>query len=242
MSDFTHALEAYQRVDPAGWVALYRVIPMGLGLLLAAVGLFLLLFGSERAVSRVVALPLGVAVGFFIAPVLVEANLKLGLTAGQIALISAGVLGVLGFAFPPAAIFFAAGLPAGLLAGKLVGRSDYWMAFLPAFFVCGLLAALMHRHVAALLSSMVGAWALVLGLLAGLHQVNGISQTVAATPWAVIAAAGFFALAGAVFQLSRPPPEERAKKKQEQDLAKRKAAEQKALEKRWASYTDNRNR
>ena len=58
----------------------------------------------------------------------------------------------------------------------------------------------------------------------------------------MVAAAGFFALAGAVFQLSRPAPEEQEKLKQERFLQKKRAAEQKAVEKRWASYTTNRNK
>jgi len=241
MSDLTHALSAYERLDPAGWVALYRLMPGWLGWCVAAGGFILMLFGSERALFRGVAAPLGAAAGYFLVP-LGTTLLKGGPLPEYVRLIAAGVLGGVGFALPPASLFFLAAIPAGLLSSRLLSGSDVLLAFLPAFVVGGAVAAVLYRQVGALLTAAVGAWGLVLGLLAGLTPWTSLPQTVAAMPWAVVAAAGCFALAGAALQLSRASPEERAKRKQEQSLAQRKISEQKALEKRWSNYTPNRNK
>jgi hypothetical protein len=222
MSNLTQALAAYKTFDPAGWVALYRVIPMGVGLALIALGLVFLLFGNGQLL-RVIAAPLGAAVGYFFAPVA-----------------AAVAVGVLGLILPSGALFVAVGVPVGLVAGQLAGPADWLLGFLPGFVVGGLVAAVLSEQVGALVSSMAGAWLMVIGLLSSLHQVRGLSQTMAAQPLVVLAAAGFFALAGAVFQLSRPAPEEAAKRKQEKQEAKRRAAEKRALEKRWASYSTGR--
>jgi hypothetical protein len=235
MTDFTRALAAYKTYDPSGWVALYRVIPMGVGIALAVAGGVLLLFGSGKLL-RFVAAPLGAAVAFFLAPVVAQ-KLNLGMPAGQVALAAAVAVGVLGLALPAGALFVAVGLPAGLVGGQLAGPSDWLLGFAPAFVVAGLVAALLSEQVGALVSAAVGAWVLVIGLLSALHPVRGISQTLAAQPMGVLAAAGFFAMAGAVFQLSRPPPEEVAQMKQQKREAKKRAQEQRALEKRWAKYS-----
>lgn len=235
MNEITHALEAYRTFDPAGWVALYRALPMWLGAVLAAFGAFLLLFGGGRA-FRVVSGPLGALVGFFFAPVLAS-KLQLGLSAGAVSLVAAAAIGFLGIIVPPGALFFALGLPAGLAAGQLAGPSDWLLGFAPAFLVAGIVAALLSRYIAAVVSALVGAWVFVIGMLAALHQVGGISQTIAATPWGVIVAAGLFGLAGAVYQLSRPPPEVAEQLRMDELQERKRASEQRALEKRWANYT-----
>ena len=80
----------------------------------------------------------------------------------------------------------------------------------------------------------MGAWLLVIGALAALHQFVGLVATVANQPWGVIIAAGLFALAGSVYQIAvRPSPEEMDKIRGEKEKLKLRKAEQKALERRW---------
>jgi hypothetical protein len=147
----------------------------------------------------------------------------------------------LGFLFPPSAIFLTVGVAVGLLAGQLAGPSDWLLGFLPAFLVCGTVASAFHRYVASVVSSAVGAWLLVIGLLAALHQAGGVVASVAAQPWGVVLAAAFFAVAGAVYQIAvRPTPEEALRLKQERARVKQKVEEKRALEKRWAHYSDRK--
>ncbi len=233
---FFQAFAAYRALDPAGWVGIYRHVPAGAGVVAAIAGLALLLVGGGRA-FRVVAGPVGALAGFAWAPGVAE---KLGVTGldPQVAAGAAVALGVLGLGFPPGAVFFAFGLPAGLAVGGFVARSDFMIGFAPAFLLVGAASAFFHRYVACVAASMVGAWLLLIGLLAALHQVGGVVGAVTAQPWGVILAAALVAIAGSVFQLAvRPSPEEAERRQVETAIAKRKAADQTALEERWANYS-----
>ncbi|MHB8872087.1 MAG: hypothetical protein ACYC8T_00225 [Myxococcaceae bacterium] len=238
--DFEQAFRAYRTFDPAGWVGIYRHVPMGAGIVAVAVGFILLLFGGGRA-FRLVAGPLGAVVGLMWAAVVAN---KFGVT-GLDAKVSAGAaiaLGVLGFALPPGAIFFAFGIPAGLAAGEMAGPTDFILGFVPGWLLVGTLAAAFHRHIGAVAASLVGAWLLLIGMLSALHQVGGVVNAVTAQPWGVLIAAALFAVAGSVYQIAvRPSPEEGEKLKAERTRAKRKVAEKKALEQRWANYSDKKD-
>lgn len=239
MSEWAQVLEAYQTSNPAGWVGVYRFLPIYAGILLAGLGVVLLLFGGGRA-FRVVAGPMGALVGLLWAPVVFD---KLGLTLAPkvVSTISAAGLGAMGFLFPPGAVFFAFGLPVGFLAGQLAGQSDWLLGFVPGFLVTGMVAAVFHRHIGAVASSLAGGWILAIGLLATLHMVPGLPEAVAAQPWGVIVAAVLFGVAGSVYQLAaRPPPDEAERMKLEKRRAKRTEAEKKALEERWANYSSRR--
>lgn len=208
MEDFLQALQAYQRLDPAGWVSLYRLVPLEAALVMCAVGVALVLFGGGR-LFRAVAGPLGMLLGLTLTDTLL---LKLGLPAPSARLpqLVAAVLAAVGFIFPPAVLFLCLALPVGLLAGELAGREQYLLGFCPGFVVGGLIALGLHRLVSALLASALGAWLLTLGTLAALRSsfLNPV-QAVASYPLALLAAAGLVAIGGTVFQvLLRPPPEE----------------------------------
>jgi len=239
--DFQQALGAYRSFDPAGWVGIYRHVPMGAGIVAVAVGVLFLLFGGGKA-FRVVAGPLGAVVGFVWAPMVAN---KFGVTGidPKLAAGAAIGLGVAGFVFPPVVIFFAFGIPAGLAAGEIAGPSDFLLGFVPACLLVGTLAAAFHRHIGAVAASIVGAWIFLIGMLSSLHQVGGVANAVAAQPWGVIIAAALFAVAGSVYQITvRPAPEEAEKLKMEKARLKRKVAEKKALEKRWANYSSEKKK
>jgi hypothetical protein len=238
LEELLKALEPYQRWDPEGWVAVYSKLPVVAAVVMIALGLVMLLFGSGR-MFRVVAGPIGALVGFVWAPILAQ-RFGFGAAQGQIRTVAAGVLFGLGVLFPPAATFFAAGVPAGLIAGEIAGSNDWALGFVPAFIVVGALGVAMHRYIGAIASSAVGSWLLVLGALAVMPGAGWVKQ-VAAQPWGLLVAAFLFTLAGSVYQLFvRLSPEERDKMKAERAAAKSKLKHQKDLEDRWANYSKNR--
>ncbi|HLM45399.1 MAG TPA: hypothetical protein VK458_16115 [Myxococcaceae bacterium] len=233
MEPYLQALKVYQTFNPSGWVAIYRLLPMWAGIIACAVGLALLLFGGGR-LFRVLAGPLGALIGLAWTGV-VMTKFGLGMDPRN-PTIAALVLMLLGFLFPPAIVFLGVGIPVGLLGGELAGPGDYLIGFVPGLLLGGLVAAVLHRHVSAILSSLVGAWLLVIGALAALHQFGGLVTAMANQPWGLIIAAGLFALAGSVYQIAvRPSPEEAERQEAERQRLKQRKAEQKALQKRWGA-------
>jgi hypothetical protein len=228
------ALKSYQELNPQGWVSIYRLLPMWAGIVCCALGLVLLLVGGGRA-FRLVAGPVGALIGLTWTAVVAS---KFGLSMTEfdprMPSLVAAVLAVVGFLAPPAIAFLGVGIPLGLLAGQLAGPQDFLLGFLPTLLIAGVVGGLLHRVVGAVVASVVGAWVLVIGALAALHQFGGLVTAVANKPWGVIIAAGLFALAGSVYQLAvRPSPEEADRIRAEKERLKLRKAEQKALERRW---------
>lgn len=227
------ALKTYQTFNPSGWVGIYRVLPMWAGIACCVLGLLLLLFGGERVLFRVVAGPLGAVMGLLWTGVVLT---RLGMTDLDPRLPSgvAAALLALGFLFPPAITFLGIGLPLGLVAGEIAGANDFMLGFGPAFILGGCVGAFLHRVVASVVASAAGAWLLVIGALAALHQFGGVVAAVASQPWGVIIAAVLFAIAGSVYQLLvRPSPEEIEKARAEREKQRVREEEQRRLEKRW---------
>lgn len=239
METFLRALEAYQRFDPAGWVQLFRLFPWWAGALLIAVGVLMMLFGGGK-LFRVVAGPIGAGVGFLWAPV-VATKIGFAPQAAQARIVATIAIAGMGFLYPPAATFFAFGIPMGMVAGEMAGVNDWMLGFIPGLFFGGVLAMAAHRYIGAIASSLVGAWLLVLGLLALLRPVTALVESVAQQPWGVLIAALLFAVAGGVYQLFvQLSPEAREALKQEKRKAKQKLAENKAIEKRWQNYSKDK--
>ncbi len=233
MEGLIQALKAYQTFNPSGWVALYRLLPMWAGIVCCVFGVTLLLAGGGKLLFRLLAGPIGAVLGLWWTPV-ITAKLALPELDPRLPGIAAAVLLALGFLFPPAITFLGVGIPLGLVAGQIAGPQDFLLGFAPGFIIGGLVGALLHRPVSVLVASAVGAWVLVIGALAALHQFGGLVAAVASRPWGVIVAAGLFAIAGAVYQLAvRPAPEVADKQKAERERLKQRQAEQRALEKRW---------
>lgn len=229
--DLPQVLSAYRSFNPAGWVAVYRVMPTWLGIVCVVLGVVLLLVGGGKF-FRFVAAPAGAVIGFLWAPV-VAARFGVQVPENTVGLIGAAVVAVGSFVIPPVAVFVGVGLPAGFFAGNLAGANDWMLGFLPGFLAVGTVAALFTRWIGAVLASAAGAWMLVIGMLASLHFI-GIVAAVASQPWGVILAALLFAIAGSIYQLFvRPSPEDAEKLKLEKHKAKRRLQEKRALEKRW---------
>ncbi len=235
MDQLTRALEPYQHLDPHGWVGVYRFLPLWGGVTALAVGVLMAMFGGRR-LFRLVAGPLGAFVGqAWAAPLTVRFGF--GAYASQATLASTIILAGAGFVWPPIVVFFAFGVPAGLIGGQLAGHNDWILGFGPGFVLGGALGLVMNRLVGVILSAIVGGWVAVLGLMATLNPFTSLVSRVAGTPITVISLAACVALAGGVYQLFVRPTEEAAKARQVEDaLAKRRAKEQKAAEARWNRY------
>jgi hypothetical protein len=231
---WSKALEAYRSFNPAGWVSAYKLFPMWAGLVLVVLGVLFLIFGGGR-VFRLVGGPIGAAIGYLWTPMIME---KLGISVQPeaIALAGAAFLGVMGFVFPPGLVFFAVGVPAGLVGGEFAGK-DWILGFAPVCFLGGMVGAFAHRVIASAVSSLVGAWLVVIGMLAALNSFGTMVAMVTQQPWGVIIAAVLFAVAGTVYQIAvRPTPEEAEEATMARAVAKKKAEDKKALEKRWGKY------
>ncbi len=238
METLQRAFEPYRHYDPLGWVGLFRYLPVWAGLITMVLGALMMLFGGGK-LFRVVAAPLGALIGMIWVPTVVG-RLGISAPAQQVTLAAAITLAVVGVLFPPGVVFFAFGMPIGLIAAQLVGPTDWLLAFLPGFIIGGAVGIVLHTVVSSILSAAVGAWALVLGLLAVLNPFVGSVGTLAQTPVVVFAITACFAVAGAAYQLLlRGPPEELEKHKRERQLLRKKLKEDRALEKRWANYTKN---
>lgn len=235
MEWFTRIADAYRTVDPGAWVGAFRLLPVWAAAVAIATGLLLLLLGGG-APFRFLAGPVGALVGALTGP-LVAARLGSTVEPRAIALGAAATLATLGFLVPQAVTFLTVGVLAGLLGGRLAGKDDWVLGFFPALLILGVVGLVLHRFFAAIVSSAVGAWLFCLGVLAAVRSLGAFSEAVAARPLGVVAAAVLFTVAGAVYQLAvRLSPEERAKRSGERVRAKKREAEDEALEKRWGKF------
>lgn len=239
MDQLESAFEPYRHFDPVGWVGVFRFLPVWGGLIAMAVGTLMLLFGG-RTLFRLVAGPLGALIAAIWAVPLAQ-RLGIHMSLRQVSMIASAVLFVAGIAFPPIVVFFAFGVPAGLVGGELAGANDWALGFGPCFLVGGGLGVVMHRVVGAVLSAAVGAWTAVIGLLATLSPFISAMGWFSANPVVVICFAAIVAIAGGIFQIFvRPSDEEAKNRKLEKAIAKKKAREQKALEERWEKYNKSK--
>lgn len=235
METLERAFEPYRHLDPLGWVGVFRFMPVYGGLAAILLGVAMMLFGG-RQLFRLVAGPLGALIATVWA-VPLASRLGFGGSLKQISMVATiGLFGA-GLLWPPFVVFFAFGVPAGLLGGQLAGPNDWILGFGPGFLVGGAAGIAMHRFVGALLSAAAGAWLTVLGLMAALNPFTSGVAWLANNPVAVLSLAGCFAIAGTVYQLYVRPSDEEAKAlRLERSLAKQRAKEQKAAEERWAKY------
>ncbi|MFZ5470493.1 MAG: hypothetical protein ACOZIN_13740 [Myxococcota bacterium] len=239
--DLTRALHAYRTLDPIGWVSAYQVLPPWAGLLMMGVAVALLLAGGGK-LFRVVAGPIGALAGLLWAAPIASRLGAVG-SPNTFSVAAAVALGVLGSAVPASAVFFTFGVPGGLLAGELAGPDDWLLGFLPGFFVVGAFAAMFTRYIGTVAASAVGAWLFVLGTLSAVHGLGGLAALAVHQPYGVLGAALILAVAGSVYQLVvKPTPEEVERIKAEKARQKLAKEQKKAVEKRWASYSEKRKK
>jgi hypothetical protein len=221
------ALRPYQHLDPDAWVHVVGSMPVWLAMGLVGLGWYLLAAHGTRIAGALLA---GVAGLTWVPHVLNE----FGLMSHErlSAAMSLLVLGTLAFFFRPTAAFLIWGIPAGLLAGAWVGSLDYPAAFLPAFLLVGLAAAMFFKESQAVAGAMLGGWLAVMGAarLLGLSPAKSSQMTV----MPLLEAAGTAALLSLTFHLSWRGARERWRLLTAYRSAKQaRAQDRKALEERW---------
>ena len=223
--------------DPHEWIAMCRALPLWQDGLLVFFGLAFLAFGAARALRFSAALLGAFSTALLLPSVLQQVGVSVSLTPTVVAGIATALACALAFS-PPAGIFLAVGLPAGMLAAMVAGPSDWFLGFVPAFLLLGAVAALWTRPAAALLSSFWGAMAASVGILAALQKLAQAAQSHQAEQtflWVSVFCLACIGIASQLFIQSSP--EETEKRKRERDGEKRRRAEQQALEERWANYS-----
>ncbi|MBX7115391.1 MAG: hypothetical protein K1X64_13770 [Myxococcaceae bacterium] len=240
MADFSRTFDDYRSLEPSGWVSVFTRLPWWAGVLAVLLGLALLFYGGGQRAFRIVAVPLGAAMGWLLTP-WVAIRMGYPAKAQAVQVICAVAFSALGAWSPVAITFLAVGMPAGFLAGEFVGPQDWVLGFMPAFLLTGTLGAMGHRFLSAVTSAVVGAWCVVIGTLSALRAAGVMADALSGHPWGVIFTASLFAVAGAVYQVGvRPSPQEVEERRFEEAQAKRREQERLALEKRWASYSNRK--
>lgn len=233
------AWDALHRLDAAAWVGLSKFFSLPLAYGAVALGVVLVLAGSTR-LFRAVAIPLGflgahitlTAVARFPVGLLASLPEVVGILLA-VALASAGAL------WPKVSTAGSAGIVFFGVASLYVGRSDvWWLAFTPGL-VGITLGMVLHRHVAAVLSSLLGAGPLALGVLRLAQEwAPDLATRAAAAPWLCVLSAGAVAFAGTIFQVVWiPSPEKAAVDKLKKVEARRLKRDKKDVESRWAQYS-----
>ncbi|MCL2011519.1 MAG: hypothetical protein FWG75_01850 [Cystobacterineae bacterium] len=209
----------------------------GAGLAIAT-GLCFLTIGQGVAFRCVAAL-MGAVIGLaWSKPVIVQLALPDFAGSEQV---YAAVLGVIGLSIPAAILFLVLAIPAAFACLTYSGLKNPLLGFVPAFLVGGAIGLILEHHIRAFVASALGAWMLVLGILSTLYGLGWISNSVLDSPWAILGAIAFLAIAGTLLQMSlRGHKQQRARLKAEKERLKTLAEDKVALEKKWSSYSKNK--
>jgi hypothetical protein len=151
------------------------------------------------------------------------------------------VLGAVGLSIPEAVLFLVFAIPAAFASMTYLGLKNPLLGFVPAFLLGGAVGLILQNHIRAFVASALGAWMLVLGVLASLYRLEWVSQSVLGSPRAIWGAIVFLTLAGTLFQMSFQSKQRwRARRKVEKARLKTLAEDRAALERKWASYSKDR--
>jgi hypothetical protein len=203
-------LDAYQTLEPARWVAVYRELPWWAGALAAALGAFLVVAGGGPA-FRLVAAPAGAVMGFVWGPAL-AARFAVDAPSEAVAWIAAAIICAASFVIAEVAVVVAFGVPAGLVGAHIAGSDRWTLGFLLGLAVGGTVGVLLARPVACISASSVGAWLFVLGALAALQPIAPWAASAARAPWAVLLVASVVAIGGSIYQLFLRRSERRSRR------------------------------
>lgn len=232
-ANWTALFQIFRSFQPSDLVGVHQWLPLWLAALFVVIGVACLLLGNGRSFRFIAGPMAGLAGTLWLPMVLV----RVGLPAETVSFSAAagGALFVLGVLTPPFALFFFVGLPAGLVAGHFAGPDVFLLAFTPAFVVAGTLAAMFHEAVAAVATSVLGAWLTVLGALRlGSFLWPWLSEVAQRQAWAAFLIGGFLATAGTLYQIViKRTGFETRRRTIEEMKAQRRVTEKRALEKKW---------
>jgi hypothetical protein len=220
--------------DPGRFVALAKDLPLGVAIALTIAGLIACLLGARRYVFRILLAPLAIAVGLALGP---KATPLLHVSPKLASYIAGGAGGTAALLFPPVVLFCCFGILGALLGAELAGPQDYWIGFIPGFILAGALSLIVHRIVAVLVSSLIGAAMFVLGLL-GLVSFTSFAPLIFGAPVLCLGLAGCVAVVAMGFQFKFGPSsdEEREKARSNKLRDKELAKDAKARTKRFKEY------
>jgi len=217
------------------WLETLFYWPLWGAALAIALGLCFLTVG-QGFVFRLVAALMGAVIGFaWSKPVIHQLALPDFANSEQV---YAVLLGIVGLSIPEAVLFLILAIPAAFACVAYLGLKNPLLGFVPAFLVGGALGLILKNHIRAFIASALGAWMLVLGILASFYRLGWISNRVLENPWAILGAIALLALSGTFFQLNfYGKKQRRARRKAEKVRLKTLAEDKAALEQKWSNYS-----
>ncbi|MCL2178260.1 MAG: hypothetical protein FWC28_07100 [Proteobacteria bacterium] len=224
----------YGQWNPQAWLETLLHWPFWGAVLATALGLCFLIVGQGFAFRLVMAL-MGALIGFaWSQPVIRLLALPDFANSEQV---YAVLLGIVGMSTPEAVLFLILAIPSAFACVAYLGLKNPLLGFVPAFLVGGAIGLILKNHIRAFIASALGAWMLVLGILAGLYQRGWISKRVLENPWAILTTIAFLTLGGTFFQMSfYGKKQQRAQRKAEKARLQTFAEDKAALEQKWSSY------
>ncbi len=230
---FPKELELYRHWLPSQWLTPLERFPLWVAIAIALVGILLMLFGGGR-LFRLGAAPLALALVFALEGPF-SARMGLRLPPWSLVVVFAGLalLGTLApKTFPPIL---------GLLAGAMIGvevvapDTQMWGAAFGA--LCGAAVGFWaQRVVLVTLSCAAGGVFLSAGLVRIAVELSPASKGLYHSPLVAGIAAGFFFVAGLIFQLlALPSEQDRIRARAAKEEARRQALHDAENADRWAS-------
>jgi hypothetical protein len=228
----------YGQWNLSAWLETAFLWPLWGACLAIFFGLCFLTLG-QGVIFRFVTALIGAVIGFaWSKPVIAQLSLPDFAGSEQV---YAAVLGVIGLSIPEAVLFLVLAVPAAFASMTYLGLKNPLLGFVPAFLVGGAVGLILQNHIRAFVASALGAWMLVLGVLASLYRLKWVSQSVLETPWTVLGSIALLAVSGTLFQLSfQGKKQQRARRQAEKARLKTLADDKAALEEKWSSYSKDR--
>jgi|GEM_PF-1284820 len=229
----------YGQWSPQAWLETLLHWPLwGAGLAVVLGACFLVV--GQGFMFRFVTALIGTVVGLaWSKPVIIQLALPDFADSEQV---YAVLLGVVGFSIPEVVLFLVLGIPAAFASMAYLGLKNPLLGFVPAFLLGGAFGLILQSHIRAFVASALGAWMLVLGVLASLYRLGWVSSNVLESPWAIWGTIALLAVGGTCFQmLYHGKKQQRAKRKAEKAHLKTLSEDKAALEEKWANYSrDNK--
>jgi len=227
------SLQAWLETSLLNWPLWGACLAIALGAAFLAVG--------QGFLFRFVAALLGAVIGIaWSQPVIAQLSLPDFANSQQV---YAVLLGLAGFSIPEAVLFLVFAIPAAFASMAYLGLKNPLLGFVPAFLVAGAIAIIVQDYVRAFVASALGAWMLVLGVLASLYRLGWVSDSVLQSPGVIVGTVAVLALGGTFFQMSfHGKQKQRAQRKAEKTRLKTLAEDKAALEEKWASYSKKNKR
>lgn len=221
-------------LEPGRLVGLAKELPLSAGVALVVAGAIACLAGGRRHVFRLVLAPIAITIAWAMGPKIAQ---HVHLAPKLASYAAAGAAGLASVVWPPLVVFAVFGAIGASVGGELAGPQEYWIGVVPGFLLGGVLSIALHRFISVVVSSVLGATALVLGLLT-LVSFTRLAPLAFSAPVLLLGLIGCVTVGALAFQFKFPPPtdEEREKERAERMEARQRKADAKVREKRFKKY------